>query len=385
MPLLWFIRSNKRLTVSVRGSFGFHLRVEDFGFVSYSRGIQALGLSLIIRVYFLKDRFTMGDVMKLHPISKKVEQWEIYDRIAGHGIYADVDKKFLPNERYDWTLLTEIELFRNAVKGCVKVLDIGCGTGHPSLYIAKDVGSIVGIDKSERMIEIAKNRLERSRIDNIIFQVGDAESLGFSSESFDAIILCGSLATLLNKKKILQEIRRVLTKNGKVACIEANWLYRSMYGRRFQGEGNFVLAEKGLIRYRYVKRSVHPHKEIDYRCVINPKSVLGKKLLSNHHFLERKTLKTEMSIEEVEPYCDEMEYDEQENFDAETIAQIFAETGFKNIVVSGYGIMYDLLNSASLVNKMASYMKELCKAEANISEFLDSWKTEMLFLACKSN
>lgn len=76
--------------------------------------------------------------------------------MAGHGIYADVDKEFLSAERYDWTLLAEIGLFRNAVKGCKKVLDIGCGTGHPSLYIAEDVGAIIGIDKSESMIEIAK-------------------------------------------------------------------------------------------------------------------------------------------------------------------------------------------------------------------------------------
>ncbi|NIW10470.1 MAG: methyltransferase domain-containing protein, partial [Gammaproteobacteria bacterium] len=48
--------------------------------------------------------------------------------------------------------------------------------GHPSLYIAKDVGSIIGIDKSERMIEIAKNRLRRSGADNTSFEVGDAGS-----------------------------------------------------------------------------------------------------------------------------------------------------------------------------------------------------------------
>jgi len=323
--------------------------------------------------------------MKNHPIYKRVEQWEIYDRIAGSENYADVDKELVPAERYDWTLLTEIELFRNAVKGCEKVLDIGCGTGHPSLYIAEDVGSIIGIDKSERMIEIARNRLRRSRSDNVVFKVGDAESLEFPKESFDAIILCGSLATLSNKKRSLHEIKRVLRKHGKVACIEANWLYESTHGRHFKGEGNFILTEKGSIRYRFVRRLVYPHKETDYRCIMNSKSVLGKKLLSNPDFLKRKTFNAKMSIEEVEPYCDEIEYDEQEKFDAESIARLFAENNFKDIVVSGYGIMYDLLDSAGLVSKMAPYMKELCKAEATISKSLDPLRTEMLFLACKSS
>jgi ubiquinone/menaquinone biosynthesis C-methylase UbiE len=321
--------------------------------------------------------------VKDRPVYRKIEQWEIYDRMAGSSIYADTDKKFLPSERYDWTLLTEIELFRNGVKGCEKVLDIGCGTGHPSLNIAEDVGSIIGIDKSERMIEIAKNRLRKSGANNIVFEVGDAESLKFSDKNFDAIILCGSLATFSDKKKSLQEIKRVLKKKGKVACIEANWQYQLIHERRFHGEGNFRFTEKGLIRYRYVRRLLHPHKEIDYRCIIDQKSVLGKKLLSDRHFLKHKTLKTEMSIEEVEPHCTEIEYDEQQKIDPETITRLFAENGFKDIVVSGYGVMYDLLNSAGLVNKMAPYMKELSKAEAAIARFLHPLKTEMLFLTCK--
>jgi len=321
--------------------------------------------------------------VKDHPTYRKVEQWEIYDRMAGSGIYADIDKKFLPSERYDWTLLTEIELFRSAVKGCEKVLDIGCGTGHPSLYIAEDVGSIIGIDRSERMIEIAENGLRRSGANNVVFEVGDVESLKFSDRSFNAIILCGSLATFSDKKKSLQEIKRVLKNNGKVACIEANWQYQLTHERRFHAEGSFIFTEKGLIRYRYVRRSLHPHKETDYRCTIDQSSVLGKKLLPDRHFLKHKTLKTEMNIEEVEPYCTEIEYDEQEKFDPETITRLFVEDGFKDIVVSGYGVMYDLLNSAGLVNKMAVHMKELSKAEAAISKFLNPLKTEMLFLTCK--
>jgi SAM-dependent methyltransferase len=336
-----------------------------------------------IKVIYQRNSFFEGYSSMKHPVYRKVEQWEIYDRLAGSGIYADVDKEFLPAKRYDWVLLTEIELFRNAVRGSEKVLDVGCGTGHPSLYIAKDVGLIIGIDKSERMIKIAKNKLKRTAMDNVIFEVGDAESLKFPNESFDAVILCGSLATFSDKKKALREIKRVLKKDGKVACIEANWLYQLTHGRHFQGEGSFVLTEKGQIRYRYVRRSVHPHKETDYRCIIDPKSNLGKRLLSNPDFLKHKNLKAKMSIEEAEPYCEEIEYDEQEKFDQETIARLFVENGFKDITVSGYGIMYDLLDSIGLVNKMAPYMRELCKAEANISGFLNPSKTEMLFLTCK--
>lgn len=321
--------------------------------------------------------------MKDKPIYRRVEQWEIYDRMAGTGDYPDVDKQFLPKERFDWTLLTEIELFRNAVSGCKKVLDIGCGTGHPSLYIAKDVEQIVGIDKSEKMIEIARRKLHKVGADNVFFEVGDAERLRFSDSGFDAVVLCGSLATFTNKKRALQEIRKVLCKNGKVACIEANWLFQSVKERRFKGEGSFTLAEGNLIKYRHVKRSWYPHKETDYRCVIDKKSLLGKRLLSNSHLLKHRTLETEMPIEEVEPYCHEIEYDEEEKFAPETLANLFTENGFRNVTVFGYGIMYDSVSAAGLIEKTASYMKRLTKAEAQVSKFLDPSKTEMLFLTCK--
>jgi len=322
--------------------------------------------------------------MKKSPVYKKVEQWEIYDRLAGSEAYPGGERKFLPSVRYDWALLTEIELFRSAVKGCEKVLDVGCGTGHPSLYIAKDVGSIIGVDKSEKMIEIAKTRLRRSEADNVTFEVGDAQALRFADSSFDAIILCGSLATFSNKRKALQEIQRVLKKNGKVVGIEANWLSQSTQKRCSCKEGSFALTEEGLIKYRYARRSFFPHKETDYRCIINQNSVLARKLMRNHRFREHETLRTRMSIKQVESYCAKIEYDEEEKFDAETIASFFAENGFKDVLVSGYGVMYDLLDSAGLVNEEAPHMKQLCKAEATISHLLNPLKTEMLFLTCKA-
>jgi len=324
-------------------------------------------------------------VLKNNPIYRKVEQWEIYDRLAGSGIYSDTDKKFLPTERYDWTLLTEIELFKQAVKNRERVLDIGCGTGHPSLYITGEVGSIIGIDKSERMIEIAKRRLRKGGLRNVTFRVGDAEKLDFPDESFDAAILCGSLATITNKEKCLYEVKRVLKKNGIVACAEANWLYQAAHERRFYGEGAFTLTSEGLIKYRYVERTLHPHREVDYRCIIDPESQLARKLLSNTHFLKHKTLKTKMTIREVEEHCKHIEYDEQEKFDAETITQLFKHHGFTAISVHGYGVMYDILKSVNLTEEMAPYMRKLCRAEAKTSKLLNPQKTEMIFLTCKKN
>jgi hypothetical protein len=176
----------------------------------------------------------------------------------------------------------------------------------------------------------------------------------------------------------------VLKKNAKVTCTEDNWLFQSTQERHFKGEGCFTLTEKDRVKYRYVKRSLNPHKETDYRCLIDEKSTLGKELLSSQRFLKNRELKTAMTVEEVAPYCAEIEYDEEEKFDAETITRLFAEKGFKNTVISGYGVVYDLLVEAKLIKQMSSYMMQLTKTEAAMSSFLNPLKTEMIFLTCRT-
>lgn len=75
-----------------------------------------------------------------------------------------------------------------------KVLDIATGTGMVAFYAASKVGtqgSVIGIDISEGMIEIAKSKLKSSSIPNIEFELGDGEALAFEDKNFD-YIFCGS-------------------------------------------------------------------------------------------------------------------------------------------------------------------------------------------------
>lgn len=74
------------------------------------------------------------------------------------------------------------------------VLDIATGTGMVAMYAAKRLGprgSLIGIDISEGMIEIARSKIPGAPIHNIRFEIGDGEALPFSPDSFD-LILCGS-------------------------------------------------------------------------------------------------------------------------------------------------------------------------------------------------
>lgn len=74
------------------------------------------------------------------------------------------------------------------------VLDIATGTGMVAMYAAKQLGphgSLIGIDISEGMIDIASSKIPEAPIHNFRFEIGDGEALPFPPNSFD-LILCGS-------------------------------------------------------------------------------------------------------------------------------------------------------------------------------------------------
>ncbi|MFX1406019.1 MAG: class I SAM-dependent methyltransferase [Promethearchaeota archaeon] len=100
------------------------------------------------------------------------------------------------------------------------ILDLGCGTGNLIIKIAKAFpeNEIIGIDISSEVLDIAKHNVEKKVINqDIKFKVGSAEDLPFPSESINLIISSLSLHHWLDPIKALNEIYRVLSKNG--ACL----------------------------------------------------------------------------------------------------------------------------------------------------------------------
>src|SRR5215218_1410938 len=97
-----------------------------------------------------------------------------------------------------------------------RVLDVGCGTGRLTRWIAERLGpkgSVVGIDPLEHRITVA-----RSEAGPVRFEVGQAEELGaFEDSSFDAVCLSSVLHWVADKARALAEIRRVLRPGGRVA------------------------------------------------------------------------------------------------------------------------------------------------------------------------
>jgi len=101
-----------------------------------------------------------------------------------------------------------------------KVLDYGCGNGIHSGFIAKHASEVVGIDLSERSLELARERMKREGVEGkVVFQAMDCEALDFPDNSFDVVVDGGTFSSL-DLDKAFAELARVLKPGGVVVGIE---------------------------------------------------------------------------------------------------------------------------------------------------------------------
>ena len=96
-----------------------------------------------------------------------------------------------------------------------KALDVCCGAGTNSLYLARKGFSVSGIDISSKAIQIAKQRAEKAVL-SIDFKVGDVLDFPYPSSSFNLVVDRGCFHHIKPelREKFVNGIARVLKKNG---------------------------------------------------------------------------------------------------------------------------------------------------------------------------
>lgn len=88
------------------------------------------------------------------------------------------------------------------------ILDVGTGTGRGALGLARRGARVTGVDASEQMLDIARQRAGAEHLD-IDFRVGDAHGLGFGDGSFDAAVSLRVLMHTPDWRRCLAELCRV--------------------------------------------------------------------------------------------------------------------------------------------------------------------------------
>jgi len=103
-----------------------------------------------------------------------------------------------------------------------KVLDIACGRGASTVYLAKHFGChVTGLDYGHDNILAAREYALNEKISHLTgFEEGDAERLLFEDGSFDVVISECSFCTFPDKERAAQEMARVLNRHGRMGMTD---------------------------------------------------------------------------------------------------------------------------------------------------------------------
>ena len=157
------------------------------------------------------------------------------------------------------------------------LLDIATGTGDVAVEANKqlDLESIIALDLSPNMIDLAKKKMTKKGLDQVIFpEVGDSENLRFDDESFDAVTVSFGVRNFGDLKQGLSEIYRVINPNGSLVVLEFSkptiFPFKQIFNFYFRNILPFIgkISSKDPAAYKYLYESVQVFPDYDDFAII---------------------------------------------------------------------------------------------------------------------
>ncbi len=136
----------------------------------------------------------------------------------------------------------------------VSVLDVGCGGGYASEYLARRGAVVHGTDLLKESLAEARRHATENGLE-IDYRLCTIERLPFDNDSADVVTCFDVLEHVPDKPRLLSEIHRVLKPGG--------WLFLDTFTKSFWSR--LVIIWLGEIVVRFIKRGTH-----DWYLFINP-------------------------------------------------------------------------------------------------------------------
>ena len=145
------------------------------------------------------------------------------------------------------------------------VLDMATGTAEIGIEICRQNprARVIGLDYSPRMVAIGAEKVKTRGLENCIcLSLGDARSLPFEDNCFDAVTMGFGIRNMQERKQVLAEFTRVLKPGGRLLIMEFDYpddplmrmLYRFYFHRILPAVGNWL--SKTDYAYSYLVDSV---------------------------------------------------------------------------------------------------------------------------------
>jgi len=155
----------------------------------------------------------------------------------------------------------------------LSVADLGCGEGYLTIEASRWASRVVAVDRSDVVLERARDLARRRRVTNVVWKRGELEKLPMKDADVDIALLSQALHHANNPARAVAEAARVTVPGGRVLILDLRehqeeWV-RSKLGDRSLGfresQLRRLLADAGL---RDLKVSVGARKSGDPFAVL---------------------------------------------------------------------------------------------------------------------
>ena len=159
------------------------------------------------------------------------------------------------------------EILNSGIKKGNTVLDYGCGPGYTTVIASKIAGPngmVYALDIHPLSIKIIEKKIKKNSLENVKTMLAGTRKL--EDECIDVVLLFNVIFMVNNKKKIIDELYRILKKDGTISVVNSG--LASKFNKKqvseenltqmFCGKNKFFLSQKIRNNYNF-KKQFHPH------------------------------------------------------------------------------------------------------------------------------
>lgn len=155
------------------------------------------------------------------------------------------------------------------------ILDLACGQGYLSRILARKGAKVIGVDLSEKMLEIARSSEKSEPLGVKYIQCNSSKMSEINDESMDGIVSTFGFHDIKEIDATIEECGRILKNGGKLVFAIP---HPFTYAKRVQDEEGYYLQ---IRNYMSIKEISHPkYKDTEVVAYHRPLSYYFEKLFS---------------------------------------------------------------------------------------------------------
>ena len=273
------------------------------------------------------------------------------------------------------------------MEGAHRILDVGCGFGFPSFYLASCGHEVVGVDPSPSQIAVAERyRQEEGASYHLKYLVIEQTLLPFEDCSFDGATFSSSLECVGDPEALIQEVIRVLKPGSRVAIDDED---RGTEPRTHPvwEERNIVVVDD--VVYLYVEtRLCDPYLDRRYMIRLAEDGPLtarfGRGVPADSFKWDIDLDDTGLSLEQVLGEAVDGEFGEARGYDAYTLAAFFDKAGFTDLEFWAHNKGRKFVEELQAAGVLAAMHDDIRAVSRALVRSIPPWSAPPGLISCKS-